>query len=78
MREQVIRGRSSAGRAPALQAGCRRFDPVRLHHFHAIRRIVVSRDPQDRRLEVCRVRVVKKVIRIKVCGELLGLPLVLF
>ena len=25
-------GRSSAGRAPALQAGCRRFDPVRLHH----------------------------------------------
>jgi hypothetical protein len=27
-----IRGRSSAGRAPALQAGGRRFDPVRLHH----------------------------------------------
>lgn len=26
-------GRSSAGRAPALQAGGRRFDPVRLHHF---------------------------------------------
>src|ERR1700712_3798612 len=25
------RGLSSAGRAPALQAGCRRFDPVRLH-----------------------------------------------
>jgi hypothetical protein len=25
------RGRSSAGRAPALQAGGRRFDPVRLH-----------------------------------------------
>ena len=25
-------GRSSAGRAPALQAGGRRFDPVRLHH----------------------------------------------
>ena len=24
-------GRSSAGRAPALQAGGRRFDPVRLH-----------------------------------------------
>src|SRR6266481_7267769 len=24
-------GRSSAGRAPALQAGCRRFDPDRLH-----------------------------------------------
>ena len=26
-------GRSSAGRAPALQAGGRRFDPVRLHHL---------------------------------------------
>ena len=26
-------GRSSAGRAPALQAGGRRFDPDRLHHF---------------------------------------------
>ena len=25
------RGRSSAGRAPALQAGGRQFDPVRLH-----------------------------------------------
>lgn len=28
-----FRGRSSAGRAPALQAGGRRFDPVRLHHL---------------------------------------------
>ena len=28
-----IRGHSSAGRAPALQAGGRRFDPVWLHHF---------------------------------------------
>ena len=27
----TLRGRSSAGRAPALQAGGRRFDPVRLH-----------------------------------------------
>ena len=27
------RGISSAGRAPALQAGGRRFDPVILHHF---------------------------------------------
>ena len=26
------RGRSSIGRAPALQAGGRRFDPVRHHH----------------------------------------------
>lgn len=24
---------SSAGRAPALQAGCRRFDPVIAHHI---------------------------------------------
>src|SRR5690606_38912409 len=30
----VVRRRiSSAGRAPALQAGGRRFDPVILHHF---------------------------------------------
>ena len=28
-----VRGHSSAGRAPALQAGGRRFDPVWLHHF---------------------------------------------
>ena len=27
----LIRGRSSAGRAPALQAGGRQFDSVRLH-----------------------------------------------
>src|SRR5690606_34194886 len=26
-------GRSSIGRAPALQAGGRRFDPDRLHHY---------------------------------------------
>ena len=26
-------GISSAGRAPALQAGGRRFDPVILHHY---------------------------------------------
>ncbi len=29
----VRRRISSAGRAPALQAGGRRFDPVILHHF---------------------------------------------
>ena len=28
-----IRGYSSAGRAPALQAGGQRFDPAYLHHF---------------------------------------------
>ena len=31
----LTRGRSSAGRAPALQAGGHRFDPVRLHQFEA-------------------------------------------
>ena len=28
---KAYRGRSSAGRAPALQAGCRRFESARLH-----------------------------------------------
>ena len=32
------RGISSAGRAPALQAGGRRFDPVILHHLELIRK----------------------------------------
>ena len=32
-------GISSAGRAPALQAGGRRFDPVILHHLCAIARV---------------------------------------
>ena len=32
-REEEIRGFSSAGRAPALQAGGQRFDPANLHHF---------------------------------------------
>ena len=31
--EQIIRGYSSAGRAPGLQPGGHRFDPVYLHHF---------------------------------------------
>ena len=30
--QPLIRGCSSAGRAPALQAGGHRFDPVHLHH----------------------------------------------
>ena len=30
------RGISSAGRAPALQAGGRRFDPVILHHWELV------------------------------------------
>ena len=33
----LIRGCSSAGRAPALQAGGHRFDPVHLHHFRRLR-----------------------------------------
>ena len=32
-----IRGLSSAGRAPALQAGGHRFDPDRLHQFSEVR-----------------------------------------
>ena len=32
LRQSAERGISSAGRAPALQAGDRRFDPVILHH----------------------------------------------
>ena len=32
--DDTSRGRSSAGRAPALQAGGHRFEPVRLHHSH--------------------------------------------
>ncbi len=31
------RGISSAGRAPALQAGGRRFDPVILHHYLVVK-----------------------------------------
>ena len=30
------RGRSSAGRAPALHAGGQEFDPPRLHHFERV------------------------------------------
>ena len=32
-----IWGRSSAGRAPALQAGGQRFDPARLHHKNLVK-----------------------------------------
>ena len=31
--EEIMWGFSSAGRAPALQAGGQRFDPANLHHF---------------------------------------------
>jgi hypothetical protein len=30
---KLVRGFSSAGRAPALQAGGQRFEPVKLHQF---------------------------------------------
>lgn len=33
--DQNFGGIAQSGRAPALQAGCRRFDPVYLHHFIA-------------------------------------------
>lgn len=33
--DHFIRGYSSAGRAPALQAGCRRFNSGYLHHPYA-------------------------------------------
>ena len=32
----TVWGYSSAGRAPALQAGGHRFDPVYLHHFMVV------------------------------------------
>ena len=35
---QGLRGISSAGRAPALQAGGRRFDPVILHQVFLLKR----------------------------------------
>jgi len=33
----LIWGCSSVGRAPALQAGGRRFEPAQLHHFHGVK-----------------------------------------
>jgi hypothetical protein len=39
---QAIRRISSAGRAPALQAGGRRFDPVILHHINYINNIIAG------------------------------------
>ena len=35
MGHHSLRAISSAGRAPALQAGCRQFDPVIAHHYYA-------------------------------------------
>ena len=33
----LIRACSSVGRAPALQAGCRKFDPCQVHQFFLLR-----------------------------------------
>ena len=43
-----IRGRSSAGRAPALQAGGHRFDPGRLHHQEPVRAQPEQNAPVER------------------------------
>ena len=43
----LIRGCSSAGRAPALQAGGHRFDPVHLHHFRRLR----TEDRRQKKME---------------------------
>ena len=46
------RGRSSVGRAPALQAGGRRFDPVRLHQDGRLEGDLIP----DTRCGTCRLR----------------------
>ena len=38
--QDLTRVISSVGRAPALQAGCRRFDPVITHHFAVVAQLV--------------------------------------
>ena len=37
-------GRSSVGRAPALQAGCHRFEPDYLHQFGEVVELVYTTD----------------------------------
>ena len=41
-KQSIERGISSAGRAPALQAGGRRFDPVILHHHQRRQEVIRS------------------------------------
>jgi hypothetical protein len=44
----MVRGFSSAGRAPALQAGGQRFEPAKLHHiFRLVRKVGNSRISRD-------------------------------
>ncbi len=38
----ILRGLSSAGRAPDLHSGGQRFDPARLHHFLGIRSFMMK------------------------------------
>ncbi len=50
------RALSSVGRAPALQAGCRRFDPVSAHQFSVAgwpRGKAPGSEPGTRRFEFC-------------------------
>ena len=49
-------GRSSAGRAPALQAGGQEFDSPRLHHFMSKRRF--NNDVKAR----CSLKTAQKII----------------
>lgn len=42
------RGHSSAGRAPALQAGGRRFDPVWLHQFSSPAASMVGKSAMEK------------------------------
>ena len=55
-------GCSSAGRAPALQAGGRQFDSVHLHHQPA----KVGREAEGKDLDVChRYGLIAQVVRAR-------------
>jgi hypothetical protein len=62
------RGHSSVGRAPALQAGGRRFDPVWLHHTRVERGIFgssVAKQIRSRRVapQATRGRVISDIVK---------------
>ena len=61
------RGRSSAGRAPALHAGGQEFDPPRLHHSWKFGLSAVLKDVVDVEAEVIG-------IRPSLCGVTYGDP----
>ena len=48
---RLLRGRSSAGRAPALQAGGREFESRRLHFFKTPRRGRFKKMPSEARFQ---------------------------